>query len=94
MASIANLPDADRADLIARLKRVEGQARGLQRMVEDGRDCSEVIQQVAAIRAAITGLSGELLEAVALRCLRRPEEFDSPEQAIEEAVRLLVRAGR
>jgi len=79
--------------MIARLKRVEGQARGIQKMIEEGRDCVDVMNQVAAARAAITALSGEMLEAFALRCLQHPEEFPSPEKAIEQAVRALVRSG-
>ena len=92
MPAITNLPESDRADLIARLKRVEGQAKGVQRMIEEGRECSEVVNQVSAIRAAVTAISGELLESVALRCLKHPGDFDSPEHAVEEAVRLLVRS--
>ncbi len=94
MPAISNLSATDQADLIARLKRIEGQAKGVQRMIDEGRDCAEVVQQVAAIKSAVTSLSGELLEAVALRCLRHPADFDSPEEAVAEAVRLLVRSGR
>lgn len=92
MPSIHNLPVEDRADLIARLKRIEGQARGIQGMIDEGRDCVDILNQVAAIRAATTGLSGELLETFALHCLRNPEDFPSPEQAVEQAVRALVRS--
>ena len=41
-------------DIIIRLKRIEGQARGVQRMIEDGRSCEDIIIQVAALKAAIT----------------------------------------
>lgn len=94
MPSIHNLPAEERAEMIARLKRIEGQARGIQKMIEEGRDCVEVMNQVAAVRAAVTALSGEMLEAFALRCLKHPEDFPSPEQAVEQAVRALVRGGR
>ena len=94
MPSIHNLPAAERADLIARLKKIEGQAKGVQRMIEEGRECADVLQQAASIKAAVNGLSGELLEAYALRCLRHPEEFASPERAVHEAVQAIVRAGR
>lgn len=94
MAPISRLPEDDRANLVARLKKIEGQARGIQKMIEDGRECSDVLNQVASIRAAVNGLSGELLESVAMRCIRHPEEFGSPEQAIGEAVRTLIRNGR
>ena len=41
------------ADVMARLKKVEGQVRGLQRMIEECRDCSEVVTQLAAARHAL-----------------------------------------
>lgn len=91
MPSIRNLPESDRVELNARLKRIEGQARGIQRMIDEGRDCVEVMNQIAAVKAAVTSLSGEALEAFALHCLRHPEEFPSPERAVEQAVRALVR---
>ena len=91
MASIHNLSEAERADLTARLKKIEGQAKGIQRMIEEGRDCLDVINQMAAVKSADAAVNGELLEAFALRCLRHPAEFGAPEKAIEQAVRALVR---
>jgi DNA-binding FrmR family transcriptional regulator len=49
---------------------------------------------MAAVKAAVNALSGELLEAFALRRLQHPEEFPSPRNAVEQAVKALVRAGR
>jgi DNA-binding FrmR family transcriptional regulator len=94
MASIHNLTEAERTDIVDRLKRIEGQAKGIQRMVDEGRDCLDVMNQLAAVKAAVNSLSGELLEAFALRCLQHPEEFPSPQLAVEQAVRALVRSGR
>ncbi|HYP61309.1 MAG TPA: metal-sensitive transcriptional regulator [Thermomicrobiales bacterium] len=94
MASISELPTNARADLTARLKRIEGQARGIQKMLEDGRDCSDVINQISAIKAATNALSVEALEAFALYCFTKAADSDHPEQAVSEAVRALVRAGR
>jgi DNA-binding FrmR family transcriptional regulator len=94
MPSVNNLREDQRADIVARLKRIEGQAKGVQAMVHDGRECLDILNQIAAIKAAANALSAEVLEAFALRCLRHPEEFPTAEQAVEQAVRALVRAGR
>ena len=64
------LADEAVADLVARLRRVEGQVRGLQRMIEEGRDCEEVVTQFAAAtkafeRAAFKYFSTALAECVA-----------------------------
>ncbi len=41
-----------KADLLRRVQLIEGQARGIARMIEDDRDCSEILQQLAAVRSA------------------------------------------
>ncbi len=94
MSSIHNLPDHERGNLLVRLKKIEGQAKGVQRMIEEGRDCLDVMTQIAAIRSAANALGGELLENYALRCLQHPEDFLSPKQAVEQAVHALVHGGR
>lgn len=63
-------------------------------MVEEGRDVLDVMTQIAAIRGATDAVGQNILVAFALRCLRRPDEFASPEVAIEQAMRVLVRSGR
>jgi len=48
--------------LLKRLKRVEGQIRGIQKMVESGRDCESIVTQLAAARSAIEGTAGLILK--------------------------------
>ena len=91
MPNIHDLPAQERSALVIRLRKIEGQAKGVQRMIEEGRDCLDVITQIAAIRAAANALGGELLEDFALRCLQHPEDFTSPEHSVEQAVHALVR---
>lgn len=45
--------DAARSDILSRLKRAEGQLRGVQRMVEEGASCLDVAQQFSAVRKAL-----------------------------------------
>ena len=47
--------------LINRLKRIEGQVRGIQKMIESGRDCESTITQLGAVRSAIEGIGTLLL---------------------------------
>jgi CsoR family transcriptional regulator, copper-sensing transcriptional repressor len=94
MPSICNLPDEERRALMIRLRRIEGQTKGIQRMIEEGRDCLDVMTQIVAMRAAVNAVGGELLEDFALCCFHNPEDFDSPGQAVERAVHVLARAGR
>lgn len=50
--------------LLARVRRIKGQADGLERLIEGGQDldCGKVLQQIAAIRGAVAGLMAEVLE--------------------------------
>ena len=56
---------------VVRLRRIEGQVRGVQRMVDEERDCPDILQQMAAIRSAMHQASLVLARAYAARCLRR-----------------------
>jgi len=52
----------NRKPLLARIRRIKGQAEGLERALEEARDCSAILQQLAAIRGAVNGLMLEVLE--------------------------------
>ncbi len=53
--------DAERKNLLSRLARVEGQLRGVQRMIESGKDCELVAQQLAAARGALNKAFFEMI---------------------------------
>jgi CsoR family transcriptional regulator, copper-sensing transcriptional repressor len=53
-----------------RLRRIEGQLRGLQRMLAEERDCTELVQQIAAARAALDRVALDLISAGLEQCLR------------------------
>jgi len=48
--------------LLKRLKRAEGQIRGIQKMIENGRECESVVTQLAAVRSAIDSVAGLILK--------------------------------
>ncbi|MGC9041082.1 MAG: metal-sensitive transcriptional regulator, partial [Roseiflexus sp.] len=78
------ISDELRHDVLERLRRIEGQVRGIQRMIENCRDCREIVTQLAAVKAAIGSLSTLLAETYARDCLCSGEAVDS-----EEVARLL-----
>ncbi len=94
MPSVSQLDPAARNKLNARLKRIEGQARGIRNMIDEERDCTEVLDQIASIKAAINGLSAEVAEVFVLHCISHPDQFDSPNEAVAQMVRTMLRAGR
>ena len=81
--------------LLTRLRRIEGQVRGLQRMVEDDRWCPDILGQVAAVQAALDAVAVGLLDDHARHCV-----VGGPKEAQEErtaelmaAVKRLMRRG-
>ncbi|MBM4428761.1 MAG: metal-sensitive transcriptional regulator [Chloroflexi bacterium] len=79
-------------EIMARLRRIEGQARGVQRMVENGRDCAEIISQLASIRAALYSASVLLLKNYARECAVRPSEYAADDRPLEDLVELMLRS--
>jgi CsoR family transcriptional regulator, copper-sensing transcriptional repressor len=76
------------------LQRIEGQVRGIQKMLESDRECVHIIDQLASVKAAVNVLNASLFETIALHCLRSPDQFETPEEMIDQMTRLLVRAGK
>ena len=58
-----------KTSVLKRLKRVEGQVRGLSRMVEDDRYCIDVVTQIAAVRAALARVEEEVLRDHVAHCV-------------------------
>jgi DNA-binding FrmR family transcriptional regulator len=79
--------------LKSRLRRVEGQMRGVQRMVDEDRDCQEILQQLAAIRSAVQNASEFFLRTYAKECLVRAGagDDDDREALIDDVMRLMVK---
>ena len=74
--------------ILNRLRRIEGQVRGLQRMIEEGRDCHEILTQLAGVRSALDAAGAQILEVYASGCHARPGEPVTPEDLVR-ALRLL-----
>lgn len=72
-----DLPEETIADLIRRLRRVEGQVRGLQQMLTDGRDCRDVVTQLSAANKALEQAGFVLVAAGLTWCLEDPERSAS-----------------
>jgi DNA-binding FrmR family transcriptional regulator len=69
--------------LIQRLRRVEGQVRGVVSMLDEERDCREILQQLSAIRSAVQGASRFFLQEYATACLLEMDEEDAREGSQE-----------
>jgi DNA-binding FrmR family transcriptional regulator len=77
---------AARHELVVRLRRIEGQLRAVQRMIEDGNDCEPIAQQLAAARKALDRTFFELMA-----CAIEHPEFSSAAEDTEARVQRLTR---
>lgn len=78
-------------DLIARMRRIEGQARGIQKMLETNRDCEEIVLQLSAMRAAISKVAMAILAADMRTCLQADDATDASRRTIERATRMFMK---
>jgi CsoR family transcriptional regulator, copper-sensing transcriptional repressor len=87
---------ATKDQLLTRLKRIEGQVRGIEGMVEDDRYCIDVITQISAVQAALDKVALGLLDGHARHCVVDGHAEGSPEELTDElmaAVGRLMRRG-
>lgn len=77
--------------ITARLRRIEGQVRGVENMIAEDRDCHEILQQLSSIRSAVQGASMMFLHEVATDCLLNADSIDrrKREQLLEEMLTLI-----
>lgn len=81
-----------RSEALRRLRRVEGQIRGLQRMVEEGQDCEAILTQLMAARAALDKAGLFIVEHHLAECLRGTAD-DQVRQRLYRIIELFLRFG-
>ena len=87
---------AIKAANLARLRRIEGQVRGLQRMVEGDRYCPDILAQLAAVQEALRGVGRELLRNHLRHCVAHATHVGgaAAEEAYDELVDLMYKNAR
>jgi CsoR family transcriptional regulator, copper-sensing transcriptional repressor len=95
MKTVTHGYTANKDALLKRLRRIEGQVRGVEGMVEDDRYCIDVVTQVTAIQAALDKVALELLEDHAKVCVigGEPSEQEERTEELMGTVRRLMRHG-
>ena len=82
-----------KVSLMNRLRRIEGQIRGIARMVETDLYCDDILNQIASVEAALSGVRKKLLEAHIRSCVVEQIE-DGHHQVIDELMRTIGRMTR
>jgi CsoR family transcriptional regulator, copper-sensing transcriptional repressor len=86
---------ATKDQLVKRLRRIEGQVRGIERMVEDDRYCIDVLTQISAVQAALDKVALGLIDGHTRHCVMGADESDRTAKTDElmTAVGRLIRRG-
>lgn len=86
---------ATKPELLKRLRRIEGQVRGIEAMVDDDRYCIDVLTQIAAIQAALDKVALGLMDGHARHCMRGKGEAPAdPDAQVDELMGSLGRLMR
>ena len=82
----------DKAQLLRRLSRLEGQVRGIARMIEREEYCVDILQQTSALRAAVDAVSVLVLEDHVRGCVRTAAERGEADQYVDEVLDVVRRS--
>ncbi len=80
---------SDKSKILARLRRIEGQTRGLQRMVDEEKYCVDVLTQVASVQSALEQVSLLLMESHLRYCVTAAVKEGKGEEKVREMVDVL-----
>ncbi|MEX2486889.1 MAG: metal-sensitive transcriptional regulator [Nitriliruptoraceae bacterium] len=84
-----------RDELLVRLRRIEGQVRGLHRMVEEDRYCIDVLTQISSVTRALQGVAVGMLDDHVRHCVRDAIDNDeAADEKIDEALDVIARLVR
>ena len=79
-------------NILNRLKRTEGQIRGIQKMIEDEKECVDVITQLSAVRSSIDRVMGIIVAENLKNCLENPTTNATiQQQKIDHAIQMIIK---
>lgn len=85
------LPAETIDNLVSRLRRIEGQVRGIQQMLLDGRECRDVVTQISAASKALEQTGFKLVASGLTYCLREPEKAAQDGYDIEDVQKMFMK---
>lgn len=85
------LPEDTTADLLRRLARIEGQVRGVQAMLREGRECRDIVTQLSAAGKALDQVGFKMLATGMATCLTNPDAAGDHGFDLEEVERLFLK---
>ncbi len=79
------------ANVLNRLKKIEGQVKGIQRMVEEGKCCGDIMIQISAVRSAINKVGGIMIDGYIKECLITSMRNNDSDEKLDELIDTIVK---
>ncbi len=83
--------EVTKEDILSRMKKIEGQAKGIQKMIEEDKCCGDIMIQISAIRSAINKVGGFIIDSYIKECLKESLENGKGDKNIEEVIDTIVK---
>lgn len=80
----------EKENLLLRLRKIEGQVKGIQKMIENDKSCNEILTQIAAVKAALNKVGTIILEKYSKSCIANYKNTEN-EKSIDELIETLLR---
>jgi len=78
-------------DIKKRLNRIEGQIRGINRMIDSEESCNDILIQIAAVRAAINKVGGIILENYTKNCIKTAAEKNNDDKSLDNLIETMLK---
>jgi len=88
------MAECPKEDIVQRLKKIEGQVKGIQRMIEEDKYCVDILIQIAAARAAINKVGVKVFENHTRGCLKAAIDSKREDEIIDELIDVMVKFTR
>ncbi len=86
-----NLKTNENEAIIKRLRRIEGQVKGIQKMVEEGKCCGDILIQISAVRSAMNSVGGLILENHMKDCLKSYLDGNAEDETLDDLVDTMIK---
>ncbi|MFW5879793.1 MAG: metal-sensitive transcriptional regulator [bacterium] len=85
------IDEINKIKILRRLKKIEGQIRGIQGMILDNRSCEDILMQVSAVKSALHSINKLILEKKVYSCFNCSEEISFSQNSLDEIIDLILK---
>lgn len=83
--------EVSKEDILNRMKKIEGQSKGIQKMIEEDKCCGDIMVQISAIRSAINRVGGLIMDRYIKDCLKESLRDNKSDENIEQVIETIVK---